>query len=191
MALLNPEEIAQMGFKSVGKGVCISNKASFYNCAQISIGDHVRIDDFCVLSAGMGGIEIGNYIHIAVFSSLIGKGKITLSDFANISSRVSIYSSSDDYSGESMTNPMIPENLKKVTHADVFVGKHVIIGCGSVILPGVQLEVGVAIGALTLITETCESFGIYVGSPAKRLKERSKKILLLEENLRNKRKKNI
>lgn len=54
---------------------------------------------------------IGNYIHIAVYSSLIGSGRITLMDYSNISSRVSIYSSNDDYSGNYMSNPMVPENL--------------------------------------------------------------------------------
>ena len=82
---------------------------------NIVIGNNVRIDDFVVLSAGQGGIEIGNYIHIAVFSSLIGAGRIALSDFCNISSRVSIYSSSDDYTGEYMTNPMMPKILTNVT----------------------------------------------------------------------------
>jgi acetyltransferase-like isoleucine patch superfamily enzyme len=181
MALLTAQEIAQMGFQSVGKNVQLSNRASFYNCAQISIGDHVRIDDFCVLSAGVGGILIGNHVHIAVYSSLIGAGEIVLSDFANISSKVSIYSSSDDYSGEWMTNPTIPAKFTGVTHGKVFVGRHVIVGCNSVILPNIALADGVAIGALSLVNKDCVAFGIYAGSPAKRIKERSPNLLALEQ----------
>ncbi len=181
MALLTAQEIAQMGFQSVGKNVQLSNRASFYNCAQISIGDHVRIDDFCVLSAGVGGILIGNHVHIAVYSSLIGAGDIVLSDFANISSKVSIYSSSDDYSGEWMTNPTIPAKFTGVTHGKVFIGRHVIVGCNSVILPNIVLADGVAIGALSLVNKDCAAFGIYAGSPAKRIKERSRNLLALEQ----------
>ena len=181
MALLTAQEIAQMGFQSVGKNVQLSNRASFYNCAQISIGDHVRIDDFCVLSAGVGGILIGNHVHIAVYSSLIGAGDIVLSDFANISSKVSIYSSSDDYSGEWMTNPTIPAKFTGVTHGKVFIGRHVIVGCNSVILPNIVLADGVAIGALSLVNKDCAAFGIYAGSPAKRIKERSRNLLVLEQ----------
>jgi galactoside O-acetyltransferase len=181
MALLTAHEIAQMGFQSVGKNVQLSNRASFYNCAQISIGDHVRIDDFCVLSAGVGGIFIGNHVHIAVYSSLIGAGEIVLSDFANISSKVSIYSSSDDYSGEWMTNPTIPAKFTGVTHGKVFIGRHVIVGCNSVILPNIALADGVAIGALSLVNKDCAAFGIYAGSPAKRIKERSRNLLALEQ----------
>ena len=180
MGLLTSAEIDEMGFKSVGSNVRLSDKASFYNCQNISIGNNVRIDDFCVLSAGVGGIGIGNYIHIAVYSSLIGAGRISLSDFSNISSRVAIYSSNDDYSGDFMTNPMVPAELTHVTHAAVSVGKHVIIGSGSVVLPGVILEEGVAIGALSFVNKSCKEYGIYSGVPAKRIKDRRRGVKELE-----------
>lgn len=183
MAHLTPDEISRMGFSSVGENVMISSKASFYNCAAISLGSNVRIDDFCVLAAGAGGIHIGNYVHIAVGTSLIGAGKITLSDFSGLSSRVSIYSSSDDYSGATLTNPTIPRELTGVLHADVLLAKHVIVGSGSVILPGVTLEEGVAVGALTLIGKSCPAFGIYLGNPARRIGERKRDLLVLEKRL--------
>ncbi len=185
MGMLPREIVEQMGFASVGKDVQISDRASFYNTSQISLGNNVRIDDFCVLSAGVGGIHIGDHIHIAVFAALIGAGKITVSDFCNISSRVSIYSSNDDYSGFTMTNPTVPGMYTGVTHADVFLGKHVIIGSGSIILPGVNLEEGVAVGALSMIKEDCMAFGIYAGNPARRVMERSRNLLELEKAFRN------
>jgi len=181
MAMLDRTTILSMGFASVGKNVLISDRASFYNCANISIGSNVRIDDFCVLSAGAGGIIIGSYIHIAVYSSLIGIGKITLSDFSGTSSRVAIYSSSDDFSGQWMTNPTVPSEFTGVTHADVFIGRHAIIGSGAVILPGVVIEEGVAIAALSLVKKRCNAFGIYMGTPAKRIAERKRNILELEK----------
>jgi acetyltransferase-like isoleucine patch superfamily enzyme len=181
MPQLNSDAIRNMGFASVGENVFISDLASFYNCSNISIGSNVRIDDFCVLSAGLGGIVIGNNIHIAVFTLMIGAGKITLSDFCNISSRVSIYSSNDDYSGSVMTNPTLPTQYTGVTTADVSLGKHVIVGSGSVILPGANLEEGVAIGALSLVTKECKAFGIYAGTPARRIKDRKHDLLELEK----------
>jgi galactoside O-acetyltransferase len=134
-----------------------------------------------VLSAGKGGIEVGSYIHIAVYTSLIGAGKIVLRDFSNISSRVAIYSSNDDYSGNSMTNPMVPDEFTNVNHADVIIGRHVIIGSGSVILPGVNLKEGAAIGALSLVAKDCEAYGIYSGVPARKIKERARDLLKLEQ----------
>ena len=120
-------------------------------------------------------------IFIAIFSSLIGSGNITLADFSGLSSRVSVYSSNDDYSGAFMTNPMIPTEFTRVTHGDVNIGRHVIIGSGSIILPNVTLEEGVAIGALSLVKKNCTAFGIYLGSPAKRISERKRDLLELEK----------
>ncbi len=40
------EELKKIGFLSVGKNVLISKKASIYNPGVISVGNHVRIDDF-------------------------------------------------------------------------------------------------------------------------------------------------
>lgn len=183
MAFLTRDEIDSMGFHSVGENVYLSDRASYYNCKKISIGNNVRIDDFSVLSAGEGGIQIGNYIHIAVYSSLIGAGRIVLKDFSNISSRVSIYSSNDDYSGEYMTNPMVRHELTNVMTGPVTIGKHAIIGSGTVILPGLSIEDGVAVGALSLVTKNCEAFGVYLGVPAKKIKERKRKLLDLEIDL--------
>jgi galactoside O-acetyltransferase len=181
VAWLTHEQIKTMGFSEFGENIFLSDKASYHNCKNIRIGNNVRIDDFCVLSAGDGGVDIGDYIHVAVYSSLIGAGHISLADYCNISSRVSIYSSSDDFSGAAMTNPMVPSVFTNVRHASVAIGRHVIIGSGSLLLPGVTLEEGVAVGALSLVKNDCKAFGIYTGVPAKRKGERKRDILEVEQ----------
>jgi len=147
----------------------------------LTVGCDTRVDDFTVIAAGDGGITLGSFVHVAVFSSLIGRGHIEMCDFSGLSSRVSIYSSSDDYLGRWMTNPTVPEEFTGAKHADVYLGRHVIIGAGSVILPGVVIEDGVAVAALSLVKRKCEEFGIYAGNPAKRVGERSRRITELEQ----------
>ncbi len=181
MSFLDAAELKALGLAGYGKNVLISNKCSIYGAARIEFGDNVRVDDFCILSAGDGGIKIGSYIHIAVYSSLIGRGEIRVSDFSNISSRVSIYSSNDDYSGAHMTNPMVDEQFTGVNHQPVFIGRHTIIGSGSIVLPGVTIGEGAAIGALSLVNRDCKAFGIYIGAPAKLKGERRRDLLVLEQ----------
>ena len=183
MAFLSRKQINEMGFAHVGENTLLSDKASYYNCKKISIGSNTRIDDFCVLSAGEGGIEVGNYVHVAVFVSLIGAGRIFLRDYCGISARTAIYSSNDDYSGDFMVGPTIPKGFTNVSHSEVEVGRHVIVGAGSVILPGVVLGEGVAVGALSLVSKSCDAYGVYVGAPAKRIKERRKGFLEMEARL--------
>lgn len=175
------EQMKEMGFEDFGKHLMLSDKASYYNCANIRLGDNVRIDDFCVIAPGQDGIEIGSNVHVAVFCSLIGRAKIKIEDFAGLSSRVSVYSSSDDYSGAALTNPTVPPEFTNVHHAEVNIGRHVIIGAGSIVLPGVRLEDGVAVGALSLVKKDCRAFGIYMGVPAKRIGERKRDLLEVEK----------
>lgn len=176
------EELNQIGFKKFGVDVKISRRASIYGAENISIGNHVRIDDFCILS---GHIELENYIHIAAYAALYGGQEgIFMSDFAGVSSRVCIYSVSDDYSGEAMTNPMVPDIYRNVESKPVYIGRHVLIGSTSVVVPGVHLAEGSAFGSFSFITEDSKEWGIYIGIPAKRVKERSKKLLEYERNLK-------
>lgn len=160
------DELAALGLKRYGRNVRISRYCRLYCPGNISLGDNVRIDDFCILSAGKS-ITIGSYVHIGCHTTILGSAEVTIGDFCSISGRVSIYSSSDDYSGRWMTNPMVPEELTNVTHAAVTLGKHVIVGCGSVILPGVTLGEGVAVGAMSLVSRSLAGGGIYAGNPAR------------------------
>ena len=82
MAFLSAIQIQQIGFLYTGNNILISDKASIYNPGQISIGDNCRVDDFCILSAGTGGIYLGRNVHLACYVSLIGKNKIVVDDFA-------------------------------------------------------------------------------------------------------------
>ena len=136
---------------------------------------------------GGGYINIGSYIHIAAFGIFFGGSGIVMEDFTTTSSRVCIYSVSDDYSGETMTNPMVSEKYKKLEYGKVTIKKHSIIGTGTTILPGVTLEEGTSIGANSLVLKSTESWGIYAGSPIKKLKDRKKDLLKQEkEFLKNK-----
>ena len=176
----NLDELNNIGFKSFGKNVKISNKTSIYGAEKIVVGDNVRIDDYCFLSAGEGGITLGNNIHISVYSSIAGQGAVIMEDFSGLSSRVSIYSSSDDYSGAALTNPTVPSAFTNVIHGLVHLKKHVIVGAGTIILPGVVLEEGVAVGALSLVTKSQEEYCIVAGNPAKFLKKRKTNLKELE-----------
>jgi dTDP-4-amino-4,6-dideoxy-D-glucose acyltransferase len=174
-------ELREIGFKSIGENVLISKKTSIYAPETISIGDNVRIDDFCVLSGGGKGIKIGSYVHIAVFCSIFGRGGVTLEDFTTTSSRCAIYSISDDTSGLSMTNPTVPDKYLNVHEAEVIIKKHGGLGTNCTVLPGVIIGEGAAVGAHTLVIKDLEPWGVYCGSPAKKIKMRDKNVLELEK----------
>ncbi|MCF8408717.1 MAG: acyltransferase [Crocinitomicaceae bacterium] len=183
MSFLTKEEIDSINFKFIGKEVKISKLAVFFNPEEIEIDDYSRIDPFCIISASNKGIRIGKYVHIAAYCSLQGNGKIELHDFSGLSSKVAIYASSDDYSGESLTNPCVPEHLKKVTSGDITIGRHVIIGFNTCIMPNVMLGDGSAVGAFSFVNRNIPKNVIASGVPAKIIKNRSEKLFELEREL--------
>ena len=174
-SFLSVDEINRIGFSSVGKNVLISRKSSIYNPDKISISDHVRIDDFCCLS---GLIKIGRNTHITPFCLIAGGEKgVLIGSFCTFAYQVSVFSQSDDYLGNSMVNSTVPIEFKQEKKETVFVHDHVIVGAGSIIMPGVDLAEGTSIGASSLVTKSTHPWGIYYGAPARFRKERARSLL--------------
>ena len=164
------DELKEIGFKEIGDNVLISRKSSIYGAKNISIGNNVRIDDFSILS---GNISIGNYVHIAAGVMI----------FVGVSSRTAIYAVTDDYSGDALTNPMVPDEYRNIIGGKVILKKHALIGTGCTILPNVTVGEGASVGSMSLINKNIEDFTINVGIPAKFIKKRNNKMLLLEKQL--------
>lgn len=179
MAYLTRKQLEKLGFKSLGENVKISDKASIYNFEQIEIGDNSRIDDFCIIS---GNVKIGKFCHITPMCLVAGGDKgIFLEDFCTLAYGVKIFSQSDDYSGETMVNSLIPKKYKNEKKQKVVLKRQVIVGAGSMIMPGVTVAEGCSIGAMSLINKNTEPYGIYLGTPAIRIKDRKKDFLTLEK----------
>jgi acetyltransferase-like isoleucine patch superfamily enzyme len=179
------EELRSFGFSHVGQNVRIAKNCTVIGAQNISLGDHVRIDGYTTLLA-TGKITIGSYVHIAAYCMLSGGDGIVMEDFSGLSHGVKIYSRTDDYSGEHLTNPTVPVEYLGVVAGNVTLGRHVIIGSGTVVLPGVQISEGVSIGAQSLVKSDLDAWGIYAGCPVRRIRGRSKNLLKLEEQLKNK-----
>ncbi len=179
MAFLTHDQLTAMNFARLGRNVRISEKASIYNPELIEIGDHSRIDDFCVIS---GRVVIGRNVHIAVFNNVAGgELGVYLDDFVGLAYGCQVFSQSDDDSGRTMTNPTVPDQYKSEVKAPVHLCRHVIIGACTLVLPGVTVEEGSSVGAMSMVTKSTEAWSVYFGIPAKRLKARHKDLLALEE----------
>lgn len=181
MTFLNEEQLSKIPFKFLGRNVKISAKAAIYNPELIEINNNSRIDDFCVIS---GKVTIGKHVHIAVFCNVAGGSEgIIFNDFSGLAYGCHVFTQSDDYSGQTLTNPTIPTKYKSETKKSISIGRHCIIGTGSLIFPGVNLAEGTAIGAASVVRKSTEEWSIYLGNPAKKIKPRSRELLELELQL--------
>ncbi len=171
-------ELMAMNFKSLGSSVKISRTSLLYVPEYISIGDYSIIDDFCILS---GNIEIGRNVHLAHGCRAIGgREGIKMDDFSGLAFGVTIFAQSDDYGGAALTNPTIPMEYRKILRSRVELGRHVIVGTGSIVFPGVTMGEGGSVGALSMVTKSTDPWTIYFGVPAKRIKSRKRNLLDLE-----------
>ncbi|MES2495513.1 MAG: acyltransferase [Pseudomonadota bacterium] len=172
-AFLTPEDLAELDFAFLGDNVLIHSTCVLVNCQRMSIGDGVRIDPFCVLSAGES-LAIGDYVHIAGHCVLMGAAAISLGDFAGLSHGVKILSASDDFVGGSLIGPSIPDAFRSVDARPVALDRHVVIGAGSLVLPGSTLGEGATIGSLSLVKGQVEPWTVSAGSPARKVRDRDR-----------------
>lgn len=176
---LMEDDLRGYNFKRLGKNVKIHERASIYGTENITLGDNVRIDDFSIIIA-TGEVVIGNHVSIPNFCFIGGKFGIEMEDFVTLAPGVKVFTASDDYSGETLTGPTVPAAFLGGRRGAVVLRRHVIVGTNSVILPGCTLDVGVAVGALSLVTTNLDAWGIYAGIPVRRLRERKRDLLQKE-----------
>lgn len=167
-SLYSEKELIALGLR-FGSNVSIHRSVEFFKPDRIQLGSNVRIDCFCVLSAGHNEVILGDYVHCAVGCGIFGSAGVVIGNYSGLSSGVKVFSTSDDYSAGYLTNPTVPKEFRKVTESKVVFEEHVIIGSGSIIMPGVVLERGVAVGALSFVNKRVPKYSIVAGNPLRKL----------------------
>jgi len=166
-------KLRRLGVTLLGDNIKVSNDCRLYNPKNIILHNNIRIDDFTILSA-RGKIEVFNYVHIASHCLISASTRIECRNFTAIASGCKLFGSTDDYGGNFLTNPTIPRSLVNVKSGDIILEDHVILGSNTIVLPSVVFGEGTSVGAMSLITKSTDSWGIYTGIPAKKLRERNR-----------------
>jgi dTDP-4-amino-4,6-dideoxy-D-glucose acyltransferase len=180
---LSPDELAAKGVPDAAeRNILIHRTCVVLDFAHIHFGRNIRIDPYCIISCAE--LHLGDYIHIGAGTSLSGACSVVLADYSTVSHHCLIFTSSDDYSGFAMTNPMVPARYTNVTSADVSLGRHALLGARCTVLPGAVIEEGASAGVGCLIKDRLEAWTMYVGVPARPLRPRSRRCLELEAALR-------
>jgi acetyltransferase-like isoleucine patch superfamily enzyme len=158
-------------FKEVGTKVEIFEPISLINEGAFSIKNHVRLSEFTMISGGLG-VYIGNFVHVANHVSIAGGGLCVLEDFVGICAGVRIITGSDIISGEGIPSPLVPEEYRAHYRSHVICRKHSFIGTNAILHPGITIGEGTVVASGSLVTKDLEPWGIYMGAPARRIKDR-------------------
>jgi len=179
MAFLSKSGMYRLGITNFGNNVLISDKCSIYG-TDISIGNNVRIDDFCILS---GNIVLGNNIHIGAYSALYGKYGIIMEDYTGLSPRCIIFSATDDFGGDYLISPMNPPEYTNVTGGPVVLEKFVQLGANVIVMPNLTLSTGAVIGAMSFVKRDIGYFQMWAGNPLRFIRTRSNGLVHLANKL--------
>jgi acetyltransferase-like isoleucine patch superfamily enzyme len=167
-------------FARQGVNVRIYPGARLVGRDRIYIGSNVIIDDF-VFVGPHAELTIGNYVHIAAHASIAGGGTCVIADFVSISNGARILTGSDDFGGSGLINSTIPKELRAVERGVVTIESHVAVGVNVVVLPNVTIGEGAALGAGSVVTKSLEPWLVYVGVPARPLRQRRRDPVLAGE----------
>jgi dTDP-4-amino-4,6-dideoxy-D-glucose acyltransferase len=164
-------------FKSLGEDVFISEQALIKRPENVSIGNHVAIDNGVTISTML---EIGDYVHIAPNVTFIGgvNSKVLLKDFSFIAAGTCVVAGSEDYTGEGLVGPTIPSQFRSINFSSIQFEPFSGCGVNCSIMPGVTFGEGAILGANSLAVKDLEPWTIYVGSPARPIKKRNKETII-------------
>lgn len=163
-----------MKFKHIGEDVIIREWVRFVRPETIWIGSHVMIDDSVLLSGGRSNLtKIGNYIHIACFSSIQGGEGVTMRDFTGLSPGCRLFSDSNDLVNDNLLNPTIPAEFRQFKSGHITLERFVTLGANCVVMPGVTIGEGATVGACSFVNKDLERWTVNVGIPAKPIKDRN------------------
>jgi len=162
------EEIRNKGFKYLGVGTIIYDKAHIINKENIEIGSYCKIDDFTFIYAGKG-IKIGNFTHLGAFTSISGGGSINIGNHVGISQGVRMVTGTNDYKQKGYMSAASPIEEQAFYKGHIEIGNNILLATNSVVLPNVKIGDGAIIGACTLVNKDIEPWSVNVGVPCRKI----------------------
>lgn len=139
----------------------------------VNLSDGVTVDDFAIIR-GSGvvrnlgvGINIGEHTSIGAHNFLHGGGGIEIGANCLLGPYVSVFTENHRFSDLEAPIREQGEERRSVT-----IGDNVWIGAKSVVLAGVTLGSNSIIGAGAVVSQSVEPDSIYVGNPARKVRDR-------------------
>lgn len=157
--------------KHCGEGVKIFPMAKIVLPHMVELANHCRVGDFVFIFGGKG-VKIGEHTDVQPHTIFWGGGETILGD--RVSTGPGSVFLSATFAHKIPGIKMVDGLGDGSTHTlggKLVVGNDVYIGAKSTIMP-VNIGEGCVIGAGSFVNKDLEPWGVYVGSPAKKVGER-------------------
>ncbi len=159
-------KLGKRGRLSVGEKVVLRSGSVLDLGRQgcLTLADQVEIRHYAIIECG-GSVLIGRRSVVGAYNWLQGSGSIDIGDDVIIGPGVRIISTS-----HAVSDPDQPFSHQSLIARTVQIGSNVWVGADVIILGGIRVGKNVIIGAGSLVNCDLEEGGVYVGTPARRVK---------------------
>ena len=159
--------------KRCGTGVRIYPLAKLAYPHVIELGDYCKIRDFVFIFAGVG-VKMGEYSDMQPHAVIWGGGETIIGDRVSVGPGTVLLSAVYSHApGLKMVDGM-PEGSSKAFYGKLVIEDDVYIGANCTLMPNITVGKGSVIGAASFVNKNVEPWGIYVGSPARKIGVREK-----------------
>lgn len=164
------------------EGVTIHPFAKICVPENVELYSNCTIGDFTFIWGGLKTI-IGRYSHVQVNVNIWGGGETIIGNYVSVALGSTLLSAVYDYKEGLRMVDHLPEGQTKTIFGKLTINDDTYIGANSIILP-VTIGEGCIVGAGSLVNKDLEPWGVYVGSPCRKIGERRKDIIykLREKN---------
>lgn len=160
--------------KYCGRNVRIFQLAKIINPHCAEIDDNVIIYDFVFIDA-QKSFKIGKYSTITWHCLVEGAAHVEIGDRCFIGPGTKILASTYEFNGYYTTEHMAEgHDVSAIRYGDIKICDDAYIGANCVVMPGVTIGEGALVGSNAFVNKNLEPWGIYVGTPARKIGERQK-----------------
>ncbi|MAX27191.1 MAG: hypothetical protein CMJ19_22065 [Phycisphaeraceae bacterium] len=160
----------QLRVGRIGDHVTIYPNVFIQGIGELIIDDHVTLYPGVYLSIGRGEksfIHIGHHSHCAPYAALYGHGGLEIGPYCNIAAHTVFATVGHNHHIVNCPMAQAPGVIGPITlEQDIW------IGANATILANTRIAQGCVIGANAVLTKDTQPRGVYMGVPAKRVKDR-------------------
>ncbi|TCC97286.1 acyltransferase [Pedobacter hiemivivus] len=131
---------------------------------QFVLGNESVIEDFATINNGVGDVIIGHKTFIGLGDVIIGP--VRIGNHVMLAQNIVVSGLNHGYE-----DVEVPPSLQKVSCKEIVISDNVWIGANSVITAGVTLGKHCVIGAGSVVTKDVPAYTVAVGNPARLIKK--------------------
>ena len=158
--------------KYCGEGVRLYPLCKMIHAENASLDNEAKLLDQVFVDAGAEFV-MGKYSMLTWFVLVEGGAKTYIGDRVFIGPGSKILTGTYKLDGY-YAMEFLPEGCGSIEYGNIIIEDDAYLGANCTVLPGVTIHEGAVAGSNTLINKDLEPWGIYVGTPCRKIGERKK-----------------